>query len=405
MIDFDKVNKYKKYFGEDNDPRLLNPSESTRINNPYIKEKALKPTQKVDPDRFEIESLFPGIGDAMDLVDIEEAISDKNYGQAALGAGLLLVPNAIEKPVKAGLKVLKNKVTQAALNNVVDKVPVLRNQYFKMQDKKALEGLQDTFENFNGSRILDNNKPYFKTQISILNDNIKNRAEKIGINAGAVSGDLNRYNNLKFFMEDNKRFDTRVLKRSTPELEYNREFQKNFNAARERLRQNNKLGTNLLVDNKGLSKIYNIIGINRYSNSGLRPLSDIKGTSSHEATHLMQDLFNINLNEDLNKIDSRLTIKDDLKTILRNDNDWSKKPNELQSNLWRFRNENKIGTRNLTDAEADKFIKEYGYKHFNPNANKLKINEILKLIPAVGGLMIYNNMNNENNRQAERKME
>lgn len=403
MIDFDKVNKYKKYFVED--PRLLNPSESTRINNPYIKEKALKPTQKVDPDRFEIESLFPGIGDAMDLVDIEEAISDKNYGQAALGAGLLLVPNAIEKPVKAGLKVLKNKVTQAALNNVVDKVPVLRNQYFKMQDKKALEGLQDTFENFNGSRILDNNKPYFKTQISILNDNIKNRAEKIGINAGAVSGDLNRYNNLKFFMEDNKRFDTRVLKRSTPELEYNREFQKNFNAARERLRQNNKLGTNLLVDNKGLSKIYNIIGINRYSNSGLRPLSDIKGTSSHEATHLMQDLFNINLNEDLNKIDSRLTIKDDLKTILRNDNDWSKKPNELQSNLWRFRNENKIGTRNLTDAEADKFIKEYGYKHFNPNANKLKINEILKLIPAVGGLMIYNNMNNENNRQTERKME
>lgn len=395
-VDFDKIKKARNQLRLDNDPRLLNPSESTKINNIYTKKKALKPTQKVDPDRFEIESLFPGIGDAMDLVDIEEAIGDKNYGQAALGAGLLLVPNAIEKPVKAGLKVLKNKVTQAALNNVVDKVPVLRNQYFKMQDKKALEGLQDTFENFNGSRILDNNKPYFKTQISILNDDIKNRAEKIGINAGAIAGDLNRYNNLKFFMEDNKRFNTKVLKRSAPELEYNREFQKDFNAAREKLRQNNKLGTNLLVDNKGLSKIYNIIGINRYSNSGLRPLSDIKGTSSHEATHLMQDLFKINLNEDLNKINSRLTIKDDLKTILRNDNDWSKKPNELQSNLWRFRNENKIGTRNLTDAEADKFIEEYGYKHFNPNANKLKINEILKLIPAVGGLMIYNNMNNEN---------
>lgn len=402
-VDFDKIKKARNQLRLDNDPRLLNPSESTKINNIYTKEKALKPTQKVDPDRFEIESLFLGIGDAMDLVDIEEAISDKNYGQAALGAGLLLVPNAIEKPVKAGLKVLKNKVTQAALNNVVDKVPVLRNQYFKMQDKKALEGLQDTFENFNGSRILDNNKPYFKTQISILNDNIKNRAEKIGINAGAVSGDLNRYNNLKFFMEDNKRFDTRVLKRSTPELEYNKEFQKDFISTRGRLQSEGTQGTNLSVSN-GKDK-YNIIGINRYNSEGLRPLNDIKGTSSHEATHLMQDLFNINLNEDLNKIDSRLTIKDDLKTILRNDNDWSKKPNELQSNLWRFRNENKIGTRNLTEAEADKFIKEYGYKHFNPNANKLKINEILKLIPAVGGLMIYNNMNNENNRQAERKMD
>ena len=116
MIDFDKVNKYKKYFVEDNDPRLLNPSESTRINNPHIKEKALKPTQKVDPDRFEIESLFPGIGDAMDLVDIEEAISDKNYGQAALGLGLLLIPNAIEKPIKALGKTVKNSLKKV-INN------------------------------------------------------------------------------------------------------------------------------------------------------------------------------------------------------------------------------------------------------------------------------------------------
>ena len=375
--------------GKFEDPRLLNPSESTRINSPYIKEKALKPTQKVDPDRTGIEEFIPFIGDASDVVNVGNDINAGNYGQAALGAGLLLLPNAIEKPLKVGWKAAKNKIIQVALNNVIDKVPALRNRYFRLQDKKVLEGLQDIFESFNGSRTLNSTSP--KTQIPILNNDIKNRAEKIGINAGAIEGDLNRYNNMKVFIEDNKRSNAKILKNSTPELEHNREFQKDFISTRERLQNEKAQGTNLSVSNG--KENYNIIGINRYNSKGLRPLNDIKGTSSHEATHLMQDLFNINLNEDLNKINSRLTIKNDLKTILRNDNDWSKKPNELQSNLWRFRNENKIGTRNLTDAEADKFIEEYGYKHFDPNANKLKINEILKLIPVVGGLMIYNNIN------------
>lgn len=116
-VDFDKVKKARNQLRLDNDPRLLNPSESTKINNIYTKEKALKPTQKVDPDRFEIESLFPGIGDAMDLVDIEEAISDKNYGQAALGAGLLLVPNAIEKPLKMAGKAAKNYLKKFVKNS------------------------------------------------------------------------------------------------------------------------------------------------------------------------------------------------------------------------------------------------------------------------------------------------
>lgn len=402
-LDFEKIRKVQNQLGLDKDARLSNPSESTRINNIYTKEKALKPTQKVDPDRTGIEEFVPVIGDALDFTKIGEDINDKNYGQAALGLGLLLIPNAIEKPIKAGVKALKKNIVPIILNNVVDKVPTLRNQYFKMQDKKALEGLQDIFESFNGSRTLDNNRPYFKTQIPILNNDIKDRAEKIGINAGAIGGDLNRYNNMKVFIEDNKRSNAKILKNSTPELEHNREFQKDFISTRERLQSESAQGTNLSASNG--KENYNIIGINRYNSKGLRPLNDIKGTSSHEATHLMQDLFNINLNEDLNKINSRLTIKNDLKTILRNDNDWSKKPNELQSNLWRFRNENKIGTRNLTDAETDKFIEEYGYKHFDPNANKLKINEILKLIPAVGGLMIYNNMSNENDKQTKRKMD
>lgn len=173
MIDFDKVNKYKKYFGEDNDPRLLNPSESTRINNPYIKEKALKPTQKVDPDRFEIESLFPGIGDAMDLVDIEEAISDKNYGQAALGAGLLLVPNAIEKPLKMAGKAIKQGIKKYG-TKAANKI------------ENILPSVSDKFHTWN------------------IKDNIKNAAKEDVINAKKSrllerpANDLDLYNKIRF---------------------------------------------------------------------------------------------------------------------------------------------------------------------------------------------------------------
>ena len=102
--------KVDKSLLQHTDPRLLNPSESTRINNPYIKEKALKPTQKVDPDRFEIESMVPFIGDAADINNVSSDFSSGNYGAAALGAGLLLLPNVIEKPLKAVGKYVKQGI-------------------------------------------------------------------------------------------------------------------------------------------------------------------------------------------------------------------------------------------------------------------------------------------------------
>lgn len=102
--------KVDKSLLQHTDPRLLNPSESTRINNPYIKEKALKPTQKVDPERFEIESMIPFIGDAADINNVSSDFSSGNYGAAALGAGLLLLPNVIEKPLKAVGKVVKQGI-------------------------------------------------------------------------------------------------------------------------------------------------------------------------------------------------------------------------------------------------------------------------------------------------------
>lgn len=42
----------------------------------------------------------PYIGDALDIADIGKDISKGNYGKAAIGLGLLAVPNVVEKPLK-----------------------------------------------------------------------------------------------------------------------------------------------------------------------------------------------------------------------------------------------------------------------------------------------------------------
>ena len=49
---------------------------------------------------------LPVIGDAMDVNAVVEDVTKGNYGKAAAGAGLLMLPNAIEKPLK---RVVKHK--------------------------------------------------------------------------------------------------------------------------------------------------------------------------------------------------------------------------------------------------------------------------------------------------------
>lgn len=284
------------------------------------------------------------------------------------------------------------------LNDVVDKVPLLRNGYFKLQDRSALKGVKAILKNFNGSEKLDNSQPFFNTQKLILNENIKNRGTKIGLGEysentfppmGAISGDLNRWNTLKIFLNDNKRYSKSVpAKLST--VKNNSRFNNADNGTSFILNTTSTNGVYTPVDD------YDIIGINRYKNGKLRTLKDIKGTAAHEGTHMMQNLFNINLNDDFANINPSMSISKDLKELLYQGSDWSKLPKELHSNLWRFREENKIGTRDLTDEEAYKFIEQYGNRHFNSDINIPKAVEVIKLLPSVGGLTILNNFNNDN---------
>ena len=46
----------------------------------------------------------PYIGDALDIADVGKDISKVNCGKAAIGLGLLAVPNIIEKPLKLTIK-------------------------------------------------------------------------------------------------------------------------------------------------------------------------------------------------------------------------------------------------------------------------------------------------------------
>lgn len=55
-------------------------------------------------------TLVPLLGDAIDASKVIYDTSQGNYGQAALGAGFLLLPNIVEKPLKRGIKTFVSKL-------------------------------------------------------------------------------------------------------------------------------------------------------------------------------------------------------------------------------------------------------------------------------------------------------
>ena len=56
----------------------------------------------------DILGFVPYVGDALDIADICKDISKGQYGKAAIGLGLLAVPNVVEKPLKLiGRKAIK----------------------------------------------------------------------------------------------------------------------------------------------------------------------------------------------------------------------------------------------------------------------------------------------------------
>ena len=53
----------------------------------------------------------PGIGDAMDVLQIGKDVKDGNYGMAALGAGLMILPDVVAKPIKRIARKINKSIT------------------------------------------------------------------------------------------------------------------------------------------------------------------------------------------------------------------------------------------------------------------------------------------------------
>lgn len=84
--------------------------------------------------------LTPILSDAMDAGKVASDVSNRNYLQAGLGAGMLLLPNILEKPVKGVLKLLINKnikIPQITPENAASITP---EQWTAAQDAAIARG-------------------------------------------------------------------------------------------------------------------------------------------------------------------------------------------------------------------------------------------------------------------------
>lgn len=66
----------------------------------------------------EVLSMATPVGDVQSVYEIGKDVKSGNYGQAVLGAGLMLLPNVVEKPLKRIGKLLKKTVNELQLDNV-----------------------------------------------------------------------------------------------------------------------------------------------------------------------------------------------------------------------------------------------------------------------------------------------
>lgn len=94
---------------------------------------------------YGVTSLLPVVGDALDVADIKQDIQDKSYLSAGIGAGMLLLPNIIEKPLKYIGKGIKSifKSTPKQVFNSIEELDNAYMQAIKAGNKKEVQRLRD----------------------------------------------------------------------------------------------------------------------------------------------------------------------------------------------------------------------------------------------------------------------
>lgn len=112
-----------------NDPRLSmmpkNISEQLQSSNfnTGIRENTNKVAQTIAETGLATAAFLPVAGNAMDIADVVTPLATGNYVQAAINAGMMLVPEWAEKPIKRGIsKALTNRYIKKQLNNIENNV-------------------------------------------------------------------------------------------------------------------------------------------------------------------------------------------------------------------------------------------------------------------------------------------
>ena len=100
----------------------------------------LRGEEPLQPMGYNMMQYTPVVGDALQAGEAATAAAQGEYGKAALLGGLLLLPNAIDKPIKKGLEVLKQGARSTNIRNTSDLYKAAenvikhgnsRNQYLK----------------------------------------------------------------------------------------------------------------------------------------------------------------------------------------------------------------------------------------------------------------------------------
>lgn len=115
--------------------------------------KAYKGRQYVNKGREKLSSVIPEVvgfspvGDVMDIYQIGKDIYEGNYTQAALGAGLFFLPDILAKPIRRGIRKIKN------VYNSSDRLVQLQNNIYAARNN-AKDAYQQYANNF--ADIYDN---------------------------------------------------------------------------------------------------------------------------------------------------------------------------------------------------------------------------------------------------------
>lgn len=356
---------YRYLQPDEYDIKLKNPSESTSTK---ITQKPINinTNNNYQEDNLVL-SMIPGLGDAIDIIDISQDIKDKNYKSAGVKLGLIFIPNMIEKPIKAITKPIK-KLARIKTESLSPSIEI---------QKDNIENAKNyIFEQWNKSKNFDKSIKNSSNRYELyLNPKIKNRAEK----------SLGKYKVPSYSSEE--------------PIKYFTDFDLSYGIGNED--KVISIGNNLLDKNevKRIFETHPSLGyytdntvVVRDVNKLIPNLKQQNAVAAHEFTHLMQDRYNINFDEDS-------PVYKLIHSSLNPTNKWAQNIDEIDAELWKYRKLHNIGSRDFTTEEIKDIIKSrpdlFHIKEIgNPSNNLIKG---LKMLPAIiPGLVISNTLINNN---------